>query len=339
MITVLALEEETVATTLFGLFLGEGLEGGVDGGDGEEDTGTRADGTHKVSSDGESTDAETTEGGGGGDVAVEVGDGGFVTVTFDHHVLVLELFGDVLGGGAGDVDPGLGEEGARAEDEDDVDEGVEGISADFAEGGGRRDVVRNTRHWDRLSLVVRVLLPRSQQSHHRVREVLVQQLREEEQIRHQRRLQNNRNIRRVEQLDRIRSHRSLRSLRRNRDIHAESLEINHRTEHQNRRQQIRHVRQSSSVKRLLQRTRLILSRHQQMEHRNHCSFILRSSWASARHRRKGLPDDRLADVRRNKQRNRTSQSVSLLQQLIQQDHQDTGNKQLNHNQHRVDSQL
>ena len=130
----MALEEEAVSgSTLLGLLLGEGLEGGIDSGDSEEDTSTRSDGSHEVSGDGEGTNAKSSEGGGGGDVAVEGLDSRLVTVSLDHHLLLLELTGDISGGGARNIDPGLGEESARSQDEDNVDESVERISTNLAE--------------------------------------------------------------------------------------------------------------------------------------------------------------------------------------------------------------
>ena len=43
------------------------------------------------------------------------------------HLLLPELLGNVLGRAAGHIDPGLGEEGAGTEHEEDVEERVDGI--------------------------------------------------------------------------------------------------------------------------------------------------------------------------------------------------------------------
>ena len=47
----------------------------------------------------------------------------------------------IFGGWAGDVDPRLGEESARAQHETNVEQGVDGILGDVAETFGRREVV------------------------------------------------------------------------------------------------------------------------------------------------------------------------------------------------------
>lgn len=244
------------------MLLSESLEGGVDGGDGEEDTSTRTDSAHEVSSDGESTNAETTEGSGGGDVARKELESGLLAVTLDDHVLLGELASNVLGGGAGDVDPGLGEESAGTENEGDVDERVQGISTNLAEGGRCGDVVGDTTDGNGLSLVVGVLLPGAENADDWVGEVLVQQLREEEQVRHECCLQDNRDIGSVEQFDGVGSVRATSALVRDGNVHAEALEVNHGAEDQHGGHQVRHIRQILSVECLLQRARLILTRNQ-----------------------------------------------------------------------------
>ena len=73
------------------LVLGDLLEEGVDDGDCEHDTGTAADGTHKVSKDAESTDADTAEGCSDMDIARQVLDHGLFAETFNGHVLIHEV--------------------------------------------------------------------------------------------------------------------------------------------------------------------------------------------------------------------------------------------------------
>lgn len=274
------LEEESITATLLGLLLGESLEGGVDGGNGKEDTSTRTDGTHEVSSDGESSNAKTSEGSGGGNVALEDLEGRLITVTLDDHVLLSELTSNILGGGTRDIDPGLGEEGARGKDEDDIDEGVQRISSNLAERGRRRNVVGNTTNRDGLSLVVRMLLPGSQNTDDGVGEVLVQQLREEEEVRNESRLQDDGNVGGVEQLDGVSSVGTTSTLVGDGDIDAESLEIDDSAEDQNGSQKVGDIGQIRSVESLLQSTSLILTSHQQVEQRNQSSLILSSGSSS-----------------------------------------------------------
>lgn len=64
------------------------------------------------------------------------------------YTLVVELAGDVLGGGAGNVNPELREEGAGDEDESDVEDSVEGIGEDLLDAGGRGQVVGHAADGD-----------------------------------------------------------------------------------------------------------------------------------------------------------------------------------------------
>jgi len=50
-----------------------------------------------------------------------------------NESLVLELLGDVAGAGAGNLNPGLGEDSAGNEHVDDVDGGVDGVEKRFSE--------------------------------------------------------------------------------------------------------------------------------------------------------------------------------------------------------------
>ena len=57
-----------------------------------------------------------------------------------HHLLLPQLLGHVLGAGAGHVDPGLVEEGAGAEHERDVEDGVDRVRQHRPQGLVRRQV-------------------------------------------------------------------------------------------------------------------------------------------------------------------------------------------------------
>lgn len=67
-------------------------------------------------------------------------------------MLVLTYISDkssthILGWGAGDVDPSLGEEGAGAQHEDNVEHRVDGVLQDMTQVLRRREVVAQTAHW------------------------------------------------------------------------------------------------------------------------------------------------------------------------------------------------
>lgn len=62
----------------------------------------------------------------------------------ERHALVLELLGDVTGSRAGNLDPGLGEDGTGGDDEGNVDDGVQWVDEGSLERVWSRDVVCDT---------------------------------------------------------------------------------------------------------------------------------------------------------------------------------------------------
>eukprot|EP00976_Prorocentrum_cordatum_P082543 1184852-Prorocentrum_minimum.AAC.2 len=67
-----------------------------------------------------------------------------------EHLLLLELLGDVLGGGAGHLDPRLGEERARREHEGQVEDGVQRVCRHVRQRRGGGQIVHQTAHGDQL---------------------------------------------------------------------------------------------------------------------------------------------------------------------------------------------
>lgn len=68
---------------------------------------------------------------------VKVADNGGVPVALDHHARVPQLLSHVLGAGARHLDPRLGEERARREDEHQVEHGVERVRQDLGQAAGQ----------------------------------------------------------------------------------------------------------------------------------------------------------------------------------------------------------
>lgn len=126
------------------MLLDEDLEVLVDDGNGEEDSGSGSDGSHEVGGNGEGSNAESSEGSGGRDVTVEFVDHGLLTMSTHDHLLLLELLGNILGGRSGHIDPGLGEESARSEHEDDVDDAVDRVLEDVSERLWWREIIANS---------------------------------------------------------------------------------------------------------------------------------------------------------------------------------------------------
>jgi hypothetical protein len=93
---------EHLRVAVISLLLLENLEILVDDGDGKQDTRAGADGAQQIRNHGQRANAETTEGGGGGDVAIQdLAHGLRIWARADEdHLLLDQLVGDVLGGGA-----------------------------------------------------------------------------------------------------------------------------------------------------------------------------------------------------------------------------------------------
>ena len=82
-------------TMMSNLFSDEDLKVLVDDGHGEEDSGAGANGAHEVGDDREGTDAETSEGGGCRNVAVELVDHGGLAMAAHHHLLIPQLLSNL----------------------------------------------------------------------------------------------------------------------------------------------------------------------------------------------------------------------------------------------------
>jgi hypothetical protein len=113
------------------------FEVSVNDGNGKKDTSSATEGTKKVATNRESTNASTTESGSSGDDALELLVHGLFTVTSHDETLLLELLGDVAGRRARDLDPGLREDGACNEHVDDENGGLERVGEGLSDAEGR----------------------------------------------------------------------------------------------------------------------------------------------------------------------------------------------------------
>mmetsp|Transcript_41179 Transcript_41179/g.64341 ORF Transcript_41179/g.64341 Transcript_41179/m.64341 type:complete len:373 (-) Transcript_41179:246-1364(-) len=247
-----------------------------------------------------------------------------------HHLLVPQLLRHIVGGGARDLDPRLGEEGTGGEDEDDVEEGVHWVRDDLSEAGGGGHVVGHSP--DRTHLAGHRhlrLLPAAQEVDEDVLRVpLVEDLGDEVQVGHQRRLEDDRDVGGVEELDRVVALGPLGLSVLHGQLNTEALEVNHQHEHQNSSQEIGHVGQVLAVECLLQSSHLVLLGSQQVEKRDEGSLELGPTAGVDGGGAEGLPDDVLAHVGGDEERDRRPQAVALLQELVEADHDDSGSEEL-----------
>lgn len=96
-ISINYLEKHAAHSTELLLLLDEDFKVLVDDCNGEEDTGSRANGTETIGQDGEGADAHASEPGGGWNVSSEFVSHRAFTESSHDHSLFFELLGDVLG--------------------------------------------------------------------------------------------------------------------------------------------------------------------------------------------------------------------------------------------------
>jgi len=324
------LEESHPATHLLAHLLLESLNILVDGRNSKKDTSAGADSTKHISSDGESTDAETTECGGGGDVALKNGKHGAATVTRDHHLLVLELTVDILRRAAADLDPGLAEDGAGAKDEGDVHDGVDGIMHDVGEGGRRRKVVGDTTNGDGLTLAgVGVAGPGTDEADEHVSgEATVEHLRDEVHVADESALKDDGDVAGVEETDGISAGGAADLLRADRDVHTEALEVDNDEEDNHSSDKVRHVGQVGAEECFTECTHLVITSDQELEESDDSTLELSATTHVEGHGAKSTPDDTLADVGGNEDGDTAAKTVALLKKLIKANHNDTGKDKL-----------
>jgi hypothetical protein len=145
---------------------------------------TRADGTEEVSEDGEETNADTTEEGGGVDLSskssldLEL----IISVSWDGDPVLEHVLGNIFWGLTRDINPSLREDGTGGNDDDDVEDGVDGVIDHAGEGGWGVEVVDETRHWVGAASISGLLPLTKQSNEEEAAELSVQQLRDEEEV-------------------------------------------------------------------------------------------------------------------------------------------------------------
>lgn len=85
-------------------------------------------------------------------------------MSFNRQVLLLQLLQNILSGLSTDLDPLSAEKSTGSEDEDYVEENMDGISDEFRQVLGRTDIISQTSNRYTMSIIVQ-FLPLSQHSH------------------------------------------------------------------------------------------------------------------------------------------------------------------------------
>lgn len=253
-------------------------------------------------------------------------------MTSHHETLVLELLGNIAGSRAGNLNPGLGEESTSNQHEGDVNGGVNGVKKGLLEVQGRRHVVGNAGGGVELGRTLTRLPNTEKLDKEVVREARVQHLTDEEDVGAQSRLKHDGHVGGVEQANRVGTTHATLAGGLDRDLNTEALEVDHSGENEESSQQVHDVGEVLAVESLAESALLVGPGQQKVEEGNDGTLKLGTTASVDGRRRESLPDDRLADVGRDEQRDTATKTIALLEQLIQQDDNQASNDQLNNQQ-------
>mmetsp|Transcript_17052 Transcript_17052/g.29342 ORF Transcript_17052/g.29342 Transcript_17052/m.29342 type:complete len:323 (-) Transcript_17052:390-1358(-) len=252
---------------------------------------------------------------------------GRVAMSLHDHLVVPQLLGHIPRARSGHLDPRLGEECAGREDEDEVEHGVEGIVNDLGEGGGRGDVVGDASHGDGLSSLG--ILPLAQNAHEDVGGcAVVQELTHEVEVGHQGRLQDDGHVGGVEQLDGVCSLLSAVLLVLDGEDDPPSLEVDDDHEDEDGGGEVGEVGQVLAVDGLLDGADLVVARDEEVEERDDGALELGSTSGVDGGGTEGLPDNVLADVGGDEETDTATETVSLLEELVEGEDDESGAEEL-----------
>ena len=180
-------------------------------------------------------------------------------------------------------------------------------------------------------------LPPAEQLHDEVGTVaLVEQLRDEVEVGDQRALQDDGHVGGVEELDGVRALLAAGALVAHWQVHAEALEVDDDQEDDDGGHEVGDVGHVGAVEGLLEGAQLVAAGQQQVEEGDQGALKLGTTGRVDCVGAERLPDDALADVGGDEERNAGAEPVALLQQLIQADDDDAGEDELHDDEHRVE---
>lgn len=246
-----------------------------------------------------------------------------------HETLVLQLLGNVTRSRARDLDPGLGEQCAGNQHEADVHGRVDGVEEGLLEVQRRRHVIGNTRRSVELSGAFAGFPDTEELDEQVVREAREQHLADEEDVGAQCRLEHNGHVRGVEQADGVRSAHAALAGRLDGDFNSETLQVDDGSENEESSQEVHDIGKVLAVERFAHGTLLIGPGQEQMEQSDNGTLKLRTTTSVDGRGGKGSPDDRLANIRGNKERDTASETIALLKKLIEKNNDQAGNNELN----------
>lgn len=257
-------------------------------------------------------------------------------MTRHNETLVLQLLGNVAGSRARNLNPGLGEEGAGNKHECDVDGSVDRVEKGLLEVQRGGHVVGNTGGSVQLGGSLTRLPDTEETDKQVVREARVQHLRDQEDVGAQSGLEHDGHVGGVEETDGVGAAHATLAGRLDGDLNAEALEVDDGGEDQESGQQVHHVGQVLAVEGLVQGTLLVGPGQEQVEQGDDGTLELGATASVNGRGGECLPDNGLANVGGNEQRDTAAETVALLEELIEQNDNETSNNQLD-NQENTDT--
>mmetsp|Transcript_29905 Transcript_29905/g.54997 ORF Transcript_29905/g.54997 Transcript_29905/m.54997 type:complete len:351 (+) Transcript_29905:815-1867(+) len=204
---------------------------------------------------------------------------------------------------------------------------MEWVVDNLSEGGGRRDVVCNTSDGDGLSSLT--VLPLAENAHQDIGgSAVVQQLTDEVEVRNQSCLKDDGHVGSVKQFDGVCTLLSTVLLVLHGEDNPPSLKVDDNHKDEDRGGEVGQVRQILSVDGLLDGADLVIARDEQVEKGDDGTFELRTASSVDGGRTEGLPHNVLANVGGDEETDSASKSVSLLEELIEGQHNESRAEEL-----------
>jgi hypothetical protein len=172
-------------------------------------------------------------------------------------------------------------------------------------------------------------LPNAEKANEEViRETTRKHLTDDEHVAGKSRLQHDRHVAGVEQLDRVGPTEAPGAVALHRDLDPEALEVDYDGEYEDGGDEIHDVRELVTPERLTERTALVVPGEHEVEEGNERTLELGSAAGVDRGGGEGLPNYGLADVGGNEEGNARTETVPLLEELVEEHDNQGRNDQL-----------
>ena len=146
-----------------------------------------------------------------------------------------------------------------------------------------------------------------------VGETVGEHLRDDEHVGCERALQHDRHVGRVEELDGVAAALAAEAVALDGDLDAEALEVDDDGEDSDSRNEVHNVGEPLAPERLAEGTALVIPSEEEVEQRDNSTLKLGATAGVDGRRRERLPNNRLADVRRDEQGDARAKTVALLE--------------------------